>query len=113
MKFNEKKKKKQKAHKISHQDSSGNIPSIEVTKEHLECADYISDQESEYQEGESSNNNNNNGRMVRRNSTVPPSSLPSSSSSFAQHHQQSPQHQYHQQHQPQVNISHSCCQKTI
>lgn len=102
--------KKQKSYKananISQQDSSGSIPSIEITKENLEGADYISD-ESEYQEGEnnnSNNNNTNNGRMGRRHSTVPPSPLPSSSS-YAQHHQQSPQHQYHQQHQPQVNIS--------
>lgn len=110
---------KQKAYKssanISQQDSSGSIPSIEITKEHLESAvDYISDQESEYQEGEnninhSSNNaSNNNGRMGRRASAVPPSPLPSSSS-YAQHHPQSPQHQYHQQHHPQVNMK-MCCQ---
>lgn len=107
------KKIKQKAYKAnaisnSQPDSSGNIPSIEITKENLEGgADYISD-ESEYQEGESSSNSNNNGRMGRRHSTVPPSPLPSSSS-YAQHHQQSPQHnQYHQQQQqqqPQVNIA--------
>jgi hypothetical protein len=96
-------KKTQKQNASSQQDSSGSIPSIEITKENIEAGDYISD-ESEYQEG-------GNGGSSRRhaNNNGPPSPLPS----YAQHHQQSPQHQYHQQqNQHQVRWKNPCVART-
>jgi hypothetical protein len=95
-----KKSQKQNANS-QQQDSSGSIPSIEITKENIESGDYVSD-ESEYQEG-AINESVMSGRRVSVaiNNSIPPASPSYHQTSHAQQsHHQSPQHQY----QPQVRV---------
>lgn len=89
-------KKTQKQNVSQQQDSSGSIPSIEITKENVESGDYISD-ESEYTEGNGAPPIGRRNTIANISNNNSPQS-PLTSYTHQQHHQPQQQQQQHQHH---------------